>query len=56
MPWQPSDAPAHTKKADTPVKQKLWAEVANRQLKKHGDEARAIRVANSIVGRGRRKI
>lgn len=55
MPWKPSDAKEHSKKANTPAKQKQWSDTANGVLKKcladGGDqktcEASAIRVANS---------
>jgi len=49
MPWSPADAPSHTKAADTPALQRLWAKVANEQLQKTGDEGRAIRIANAAV-------
>ena len=49
MPWSPADASSHTKAADTPALQKLWAKVANEQLQKTGDEGRAIRIANYSV-------
>lgn len=55
MPWSSKDAKSHTKKADSPEKQKKWADIANNVrsqcLKDGGDEsecdAKAIRVANS---------
>lgn len=49
MPWSSSDALEHTSKADTPEKQQTWADIANRVLDKTGDEARAIREANSVI-------
>lgn len=50
MPWNPEDAPRHTKKADTPHKKKIWCEAANNALEEYGgDEGRAIRVANAAV-------
>lgn len=49
MPWNPSDSKAKTKNANTPAKQKQWAEVANSELNTTGDEARAIRAANAVV-------
>lgn len=49
MPWQPTDAIRHNKGANTPEKQKLWAEVANADLALHGDEGRAARTANSTL-------
>lgn len=62
MPWEASDAKRHTKKADTPEKQKKWAKVANNaraQCMKDDGEAkecdgRAIRIANAAMdGKGR---
>ena len=55
MPWSAGDAKSHTKKANTPAKQKKWADTANGVLdsclKGGGEqkscEAKAIRVANS---------
>ena len=49
MPWTPSDATKHTKEANTTEAQKTWAKVANAALKKHGDEAKAIRIANAAI-------
>lgn len=49
MPWSPKDAPSHTKKANTPAKEKQWSEVANSELKRTEDEARAVRAANAVV-------
>lgn len=51
MPWKSKDAERHTKKADTPVEQRQWKDVANSVLKRTGDEARAIRSANAVVAR-----
>lgn len=52
MPWTPSDGPSrHTKKADTPEKKRQWAKVANSVREKTGDEGRAVREANAVVGR-----
>lgn len=51
MPWTPSDATRHTKKANTPKKKRQFAEVANSVLAKTGDEGRAVREANAVVGR-----
>lgn len=55
MPWKASDATKHTKKADTPSKQAAWAKTANSVLKESGDEAKAIRIANSSVGNTKKK-
>lgn len=51
MPWTPSEAEEHTKAANTPRLRQLWADVANRTLEKHHDDARAIREANAVVAR-----
>lgn len=51
MPWKPEDAKHKTKKADTPEKQSLWSRIANQVLKDTGDEARAVREANSAIKR-----
>jgi uncharacterized protein YdaT len=51
MPWSQRDAYRHTKKASSPHLQRQWASVANSVLEKGGDEARAIREANSVVAR-----
>jgi len=53
MPWTPRDAYSHTKKADTPSKQRQWAHVANSIFEESGDEARAIREANAAVAANR---
>lgn len=54
MPWSADDAPSHTKAADTVELRREWADVANAALKRTGDEARAIREANSVVARSKR--
>lgn len=51
MPWKPSEASRHTKAAIRPSQKKQWAKVANSVLKKTGDEGRAVREANAVVGR-----
>lgn len=53
MPWQAGDAKRHTKKAGGGRLASLWAEVANRQLRKTGSDASAVRVANYVVKRSR---
>ena len=49
MPWNPEDAERHTKKANDPKRQRMWAEVANSVLSETGDDGRAIREANAAV-------
>jgi hypothetical protein len=51
MPWEPKDATKHNKKASTPEMQRQWADVANSELQKHGNEGLAIRAANSVIKR-----
>jgi hypothetical protein len=50
MPWTSNDADRHTHKATTSELKELWAKVANERLEHTGDEARAIREANVVVG------
>jgi hypothetical protein len=45
------DAVRHTKKADSPKRQRMWADIANSVLAETGDEGRAIREANAAVAR-----
>ena len=51
MPWTAADASKKTHKANTPKLRRQWAHVANGELAKTGDDALAIRAANSVVGR-----
>jgi D-aminopeptidase len=51
MPWKPSDATRHTKKATTPIAKRQFADVANSVLEKTGDEGRAVREANAAVAK-----
>lgn len=51
MPWNPADARSHTQKANTPLLQRMWSDVANRVLESTKDEAKAIREANAVVAR-----
>lgn len=51
MPWRPADAKRHSKKALSATAQRQWADVANSELQKHGDDARAIRAANSVIAK-----
>lgn len=54
MPWTSADAQKKTRKASTPKKQRQWSVVANSVLSSTGDEGRAIREANAVVGRKRK--
>jgi hypothetical protein len=49
MPWTTEDA--ERQKADSAKRQRMWAEIANSVLAETGDEGRAIREANAMVGR-----
>jgi hypothetical protein len=49
MPWKSTDANRHTKKAATPKLRRMWKDVANSMLQRTGDDAAAIRAANSVV-------
>jgi len=51
MPWTTEDARRHTKKADSPKRQRMWAEIANSVLSDTGDEGRAVREANAAVAK-----
>ncbi len=49
MPWITQDAIKKDKKANTSAKKKQWAAVANSVLKKTGDDAKAIKIANGVI-------
>jgi hypothetical protein len=49
MPWSPTDAKRHDKKAKSPKAQRQWSDVANSVLEKTGDEGRAVREANGVI-------
>jgi hypothetical protein len=51
MPWKPSDAKRHDKKAATPKKQRQWSDVADSVLSRTGDEGRAVREANAVIAK-----
>ena len=51
MPWQSSDAARHTRKAGSAKARSQWKEVANSVLAKTGNDARAVRAANSVIAR-----
>jgi len=56
MPWAIKDVPRHNKKAKSLALKRLWCRVANAILAESGDEARAIRIANSVIKRRLRKL
>lgn len=59
MPWTPEDSTKHSKKADTPKKQKQWSNIANSVLEKclagGGDqktcESKAITQASGVIAK-----
>lgn len=51
MPWTPQDAQRHDKKAGSDVEKRQWSDVANSILQRTGDDARAIRGANSVIAK-----
>lgn len=55
MPWNSKDAKRHTKKANTPRRQRQWSDVSNSALSRGASEGSAIRQANAVVGRGHAK-
>jgi hypothetical protein len=55
MPWQPSDATRHTKKAISKVAKRQWSDVADSALKRGASEGSAIRQANAVVKRRKQK-
>ena len=59
MPWTPEQASKHDRKATSPIEKRQWADVADSILKRTGDDARAIRGANSVLAKrklgGKRK-
>lgn len=55
MPWPASKATSFTKKAKSPKAKRQWAAVADSELARTGDEGRAIRAANAVVKRGKKK-
>jgi hypothetical protein len=55
MPWGPSDAPRHTKKARTAKQKRQWAHVSNSMLDRGKSEGAAVRAANAVVGRSSKK-
>jgi hypothetical protein len=55
MPFDPSDATRHTKKATTAKKRRTFSKTANAVLERTGDEGKAIRIANAQVAKGHRR-
>ena len=55
MPWDLEDATRHTKKANTAKKKSQWAAVANIALASGDSEGSAIRQANAVIKKRKRK-
>jgi hypothetical protein len=55
MPWHVQDAIKKDKKADTAAKKKQWTAVANSVMKKTGDDAKAIKIANGVIKKSKKK-
>lgn len=55
MPWAQKDAKRHTKKANSPKKQRQWAHVSNDALARGASEESAIKQADAVVARTKRK-
>jgi len=55
MPWTSRDAVRHTRSAVTAARKRQWAAVANRVLRETGNEGRAVREANAVVARRRKR-
>ena len=49
MPWTAKDAHKKSHKADTPKKQRKWADVADSALARGQSDSSAIRQANAVV-------
>jgi uncharacterized protein YdaT len=52
MPWSPSDATRHTKKARSSKRKRQWAHVANSALQRGDSEGAAIRKASGVIRNG----
>jgi hypothetical protein len=55
MPWKPSEARGHTKKAKSATAKRQWSDVANSALKRGASEGSAIRQANGVVAKRKKK-
>lgn len=55
MPWNPSDAARHTKKAKSAKSRRMWSHVANDALERGVSEGSAIQQANAVVKRNKGK-
>jgi hypothetical protein len=55
MPWTPREAAKHNRSVKSPKRKRQWSKVANSILERTGDDARAIRGANSAVKKSQSK-
>lgn len=55
MPWEPKDAERHIRKARSAKAKRQWSEIADNALGRGESEGAAIRQANAVVGRRKRK-
>lgn len=55
MPWTAKDATKHTKKANSPKAKRMWAHVAESGRKRGLSEGQAIRQANAVVAKRKKK-
>lgn len=55
MPWTEKDAIHKTKKAKSAKAKRQWRDVANSVLAKTGDDARAIKSANAVIAKRKKK-
>ena len=55
MPWTAAEATKHDRAAKSPKRKRQWAKTANTILKRTGDDARAIRGADSAVKKSQAK-
>lgn len=56
MPWDAKDASKFTKKARSGVAKRQWKDVANSVLKRGGSEASAIKQANAVIKRRKKRV
>jgi len=52
MPWSPSDASRHTKRAKTSKQKRQWSHIADSALKRGESEGAAIRMASGVIKKG----
>ena len=49
MPWTPEDATRHTKKANTPKKRRMWADIATRLKEAGKPDSEVVTIANGVI-------